>query len=214
MIVAGHQPAFLPSTRYFYKMAKSDILDLRQNAQFIDRGYFHRVKFRDSWFTLPLSPKPGYYDPISTVRVDLPRAKEMFRNTMQGRYGGSRYYKTRGKELIDKFDSLGSEMLWQIDLDLILYIRDLLGIETPVSIGVDTIGGKGEGVLSNLRCYPGADAYLSGVGAKKYMGDTSVFDEAGIKVIWSRHAPVTDDSIVSILMDHSDPMDFVLREDG
>lgn len=213
MIVAGHQPLLLPSTRYFYKMAKADVMDLRWQAQFVKSGYFHRVKMRDKWFTLPLSPRPGQFDSISTVRVDLPEAKRLFRQTMEGRYGGARFYKTRGVELVEKFDSLGSDYLWQIDLDLTLYLRDQLGIETPVSLGVPSIGGKGEGVLSTMRCYPGVDAYLSGTGAMKYMEDTSCFDDAGIKVIWSRHAPVTDDSIVSIMMDHSDPIDFVMREE-
>jgi len=212
-VLSGHQPNFLPSTRFWYKVAKSDVLDLRHQAQFVKSGYIHRVKMRDNWCSLPLSPKPGQYDPINTVRVDLPKAKDMFRNTMHGRYSGSRHYKTRGMELVEKFDSLGSDYLWQINLDLILYIRDTLGIETPVCLGVPSIGGKAEGVLSTMRAYPGVDAYLSGVGARAYMGDTTNFDEAGIKVIWSRHAPITDDSIVSILMDHDDPIDFVLREE-
>jgi len=194
-------------------MAQADVLDLRYQAQFT-KGYIHRVKMRDNWFTLPLSPVPGQFDPIDQVRVDLPRAKQMFRQTMHGRYSGSRFYKTRGLELVDKFESLGSDYLWQINLDLLLYVRDSLGIETPICLGVPVIGGKAEGVLSTMRAYPGVDTYLSGLGARKYMGDTSVFDEAGIKVIWSRHAPVTDDSIVTILMDHDDPMDFVLREEG
>lgn len=212
MIVSGHQPQILPSTRYFYKIAKSDVLDLRYQAQFT-KGYIHRVKMRDKWFTLPLTAQPGQYDAIDTVRVDLDKAKTMFRQTMHGRYGGARFYKTRGVDLIDKFDSLGSDYLWQINLDMLLYVRDQLGIETPICLGVPSIGGKAEGVLSNLRAYPGCTEYLSGVGARAYMGDTAVFDEAGIKVTWSRHAPVSDDSIVTILMDHRDPMDFVLREE-
>jgi len=211
-LITGHQPNFLPGTRFWYKVAKSDIFDLRSQYQFT-QGYIHRVKMRDTWFTLPLSPKPGQFDRIDTVRVDLPKAKDLFRKAIQGRYGGAPHYKAHGPALIDKFDSLGSDYLWQINLDLILYIRDLLGIETPVSLGVEAVGGKGDAVLSTFRAYPGVDAYLSGMGAKKYMGDTSNFEEAGVKVIWSRHKPVTDDSIVSILMDHSDPMDFVLREE-
>lgn len=213
-IITGHQPNFLPSTRWFYKLAKADVMDLRHTAQFTASGYIHRVKMRDKWCTLPLSPKPGQFDAIDTVHVDLPKAKVMFRNTMQGRYGNAKFYKTRGVDLIERFDALDSDCLWRINLDLILYIRDQLGIETPICLGVPSIGGKAEGVLSNLRVYPGCTEYLSGLGAKNYMGDTTVFDEAGIKVIWSRHLPTTDDSIVSILMDHPNPIDFVLREEA
>jgi len=210
-IVAGHQPQILPSTRYFYKMAKADVLDLRHQAQFVT-GYIHRVKMRDRWFTLPLSPKPGSYDAIDTVHVDLPKAKRMFQQNMHGRYAGSRFYRTRGLELVEKFNSLESDLLWEINLEMLVYVRDLLGITTPIQLGVPAIGGKAEGVLSTLRAYPDCDTYLSGTGARKYMGDCSIFEEAGIKVVWSAHDPVSDDSIVTILMDHSDPIDFVLRE--
>jgi len=210
--VAGHQPLFLPSSRFFFKMAHADILDLRIHAQFTAGGYFHRVKMRDKWFTLPLAPKPGQFDSIDSVRVDLPKAKEMFRNTVSGRYGGAPHYKAVGPDLIERFDAITSDYLWQIDLEMIMYLRDQLGIETPIGLGVKTIGGKAEGVLSTLRCYPGVDTYLSGLGAKKYMSDTSCFDQAGIKVVWSNHAPATDDSIVTIMMDHRDPIDFVMAE--
>lgn len=210
-VVSGHQPQILPSTRYWYKLAKSDVLDLRWQAQFVN-GYQHRVKMRDNWFTLPLSPKPGQFDAIDTVHVDLPKAKLLFRQTVHGRYGGSRFYKTRGVELIEKFDSLESDLLWEINLELLIYIRDLLGISTPIQLGLPAIGGKAQGVLSTLRAYPDCDTYLSGTGARNYMGDCAIFDEAGIKVVWSQHDPVSNDSIVTILMDYKDPIDFVMRE--
>ena len=44
------------------------------------------------------------------------------------------------------------------------------------------------------------------------MGDTTIFDEAGIKVQWANHNPVTDDSIVTVLMDYNDPLEIVMRE--
>jgi hypothetical protein len=44
------------------------------------------------------------------------------------------------------------------------------------------------------------------------MGDTTIFDEAGIKVQWANHDPVTDDSIVSVLVDYDNPLDIVMRE--
>ena len=94
MIVAGHQPQILPGAPLLYKIAKADVLDLRHQAQLVN-GYIHRVKMRDKWFTLPLSPKPGQFDGIDVVHVDLPKAKQMFRQTVHGRYSGSRFYEAR-----------------------------------------------------------------------------------------------------------------------
>ena len=44
------------------------------------------------------------------------------------------------------------------------------------------------------------------------MADTTPFDEVGIKVEWSRHAPVTGDSVVTLLMDYEEPMEIIMRE--
>jgi hypothetical protein len=214
-IISGHQPNFLPGTRFYYKLAKSDVMDLRYKVQFIERGFIHRVKMRDNWLTLPIQDKKHMVTaPIDQIRVDLPAAKDLFRRTMHGRYSGARFYKTRGLELVEKFDSLGSDYLWQMNLDMMLYLRDQLGITTPIGLGIHTDLQRAEGVLAAISPYPGVDTYLSGMGAKKYMGDTTVFDEAGIKVVWSRHVPVTDDSVVSLLMDHTSPIDYVMREEA
>jgi hypothetical protein len=46
------------------------------------------------------------------------------------------------------------------------------------------------------------------------MEDTSAFDAAGVRVSWSRHKPLTNDSIVSVLMDYESPLDIVLLEES
>jgi WbqC-like protein family len=213
VIIAAHQPNILPNSRFWYKAATADIMDLRYRAQYTERGYQRRVKMRDNWLTLPLVGKPRT-EPINQVLLDVPAFRKMFPGIMHGRYSGSRHYKTRGLALVDFAMTRESGYLWEFNLELLLYVRDLLGIETPFALGVDTIGDKAEGVLSLMRAYPQADTYLSGQGAKAYMGDTTIFDEAGIKVEWSRHKPITDDSIVTLLMDYDNPIELVMQEEG
>ena len=60
----------------------------------------------------------------------------------------------------------------------------------------------------------GGTEYLTGAGAMAYFGDDAAerFASAGISLTWSRHRPVTGDSIVSVLMDLDDPMAAVLAE--
>lgn len=212
MIVAAHQPNFLPNSRFWYKLASSDILDLRYRAQFTERGYQRRVKMRDAWCTLPLVGKPRY-EPINEVLLDIPKFRAMFPGVMKGRYSGAKHFKTRGNDLIDFAMTRESGYLWEFNLELLLYVRDSLGITTPFSLGLDTIGDKAEGCLSLLRAYPNVDTYLSGIGAKAYMGDTTIFDEAGIKVRWSEHHATTNDSIVTLLMDYDNPIELVMLEE-
>jgi hypothetical protein len=211
MIIAMHQTNFLPNSRFWYKAAVADIMDLRYRAQYTERGYQRRVKMRDAWYSLPLDGK-FKTERISEVKIKTDEAKAGFRKMMHGRYAGSAHYKTRGLELVEFAQTLETGYLWEWNLELLLYVRDLLGIETPFALGVDTIGEKAEGVLSAMRAYPQADTYLSGTGARAYMGDTTIFDEAGIKVQWSNHDPITDDSIVTLLMDYDNPIELVMRE--
>jgi hypothetical protein len=212
MIVAGHQPNFLPNSRFWYKTARADIMDIRYRAQLHERGYQRRVMMRDNWCTLPLAQKYRY-EPINEVMLDIPKFREMFPKIMHGRYSGAPHYKTRGADLVDYAMSLESPYLWQFNLDLLVYVRDLLGITTPFALGLDSIGTKAEGLLSTFRAYPQMDVYLSGTGARAYMGDTTIFEEAGIKVEWSRHHATTNDSIVTLLMDYDNPIELVMLEE-
>jgi hypothetical protein len=211
MIIAMHQVNFLPNSRFWYKAATADIMDLRYRAQFTEKGYQRRVKMRDAWCSLPLIGKPRF-EPINEVRINCDQAKVILRKTMHGRYSGSKHYKTRGLALVEFAQTIETGYMWEWNLELLLFVRDMLGIDTPFALGVDTIGDKAEGVLSAMRAYPQADTYLSGTGARAYMGDTTIFEEAGITVRWSNHDAVTNDSIVTLLMDYDNPIELVMRE--
>ena len=100
MIVAAHQPNFLPNSRFWWKLATSDIMDLRYRAQYTERGYQRRVKMRDAWFSMPLDGK-FKTEPINQVRIKTDEAKDAFRKMMHGRYSGSAHYKTRGLDLVE-----------------------------------------------------------------------------------------------------------------
>jgi hypothetical protein len=117
-----------------------------------------------------------------------------------------------GPALLAMIEEIRTEHLWQFNLQLLLGVRELLGITTPVSIAVPPEGRGSTGLVSVLRRY-GADTYLAGPGGRAYMGDCAEFTAAGIAVRWSSHRPVTGDSIVSVLMDHDDPLAVVLAED-
>lgn len=211
MIISAHQPTFLPNSRFWWKMANSDVLDLRYRAQFTVKGYIRRVLMRGTWCTLALEGKPRF-EPINEVLINLPESKRIVTDAISGKYRDKRLFKTRGVDLIEKIQSIETGYLWEFNLELILYMRDVLGITTPIALGLEAIGGKADGTLSLLRAYPNATAYLSGTGAKAYMEDTTIFDEAGIKVLWANHDPVTDDSIVSVLMDYDNPLEIIMRE--
>lgn len=210
MIVAAHQPDLLPYSGFFYKMAKADVFDVKIFDQYVNRGYQRRVMMRDKWATIPILTSSSHA-PIDTLRMDPDRAPAVLVEIIGKRYTRARHWDKYGPMICDYILTCRTEKLWQFNLDLIVLVRDILGITTPLSIGIKPHGKGSVGVISALVPY-GSPTYLSGMGAKAYMSESTEFEEAGIPVIWSKHRAITGDSILTVLMDHDDPLGVVMTE--
>jgi hypothetical protein len=161
---------------------------------------------RGSWVTLPLVKSP-LTDPINTKRV-TDKAPGHLVDEIARRYThGTRkppFWDLHGPRICDEILSIKTDLLWEFNFRLILLVRDLLGIQTPLTFS--------RPAASVIQAFHGPMAYLSGAGGRSYMGDLREFKEADIPVIWSQHQPVTGDSILSVLFDFEDPMSVVLAE--
>lgn len=208
MIVSGHQPDLLPYSGFWFKMATCDVFDLKVYDQFQAAGYQRRVLMRGTWASVPVVGNPRRAR-ILDVEVMPRTAREALANLVVGRYRGSPHWADRGPALVRLIERDHATYLWQFNLHLILGVREMLGIGTPIAIAPPPTARKSEGLVQVVRRY-GADTYLSGTGGKVYMGDCHEFDEAGIEVRFSEHAATTADSIVTLLMDHDDPLAAVM----
>jgi hypothetical protein len=217
MLYAAHQPDLLAYSGFWYKMAKADVFDLKIWDQYVNRGYQRRVTMRDHWTTLPLEPGSST-DSIFDKRVK-PEAAQVLADCIVKRYSKKshkqgKFWDQRGDEVVDMVSSITTDRLWQFNLELILFMRDKLGITTPLGLGQPVQEGlRGSaGLISAMQAWPDAHTYLSGTGARVYMGDCAEFTEAGIEVVWSAHDPVVGDSILDLYFDYENPMALVLRE--
>jgi hypothetical protein len=217
LVYAAHQPDLLPYSGFFYKMYHADVFDLKIWDQYVNRGYQRRVKMRDNWASLPLEPC------ASTERIDRiklkPEAPQVLINDIQNRYARShkaRYWDKTGPMICDEIESIGSSTndLWDFNFRLILLVRDILGIQTPITFGRPVQAGLrgSEGLISAMEIFPHPLTYLSGTGARSYMGDCQEFTDKGIDVVWSKHQHVTGDSILTVLFDYENPLEVVLKE--
>jgi hypothetical protein len=204
MIVAGHQADLFPYSGFWFKMAHADIFDVKIYDQFQARGYQRRVLMRGTWASVPISGGSRQCR-IRDIRIDPAKARDALCAYVQGRYRGSRYWNQRGDQVLAMIEETDSDLLWHLNFTLILGIRDLLGITTPVGISPPPAARGAHNIIGMVRSY-GATAYLSGQGARAYMGDCRDFAEAGIDVIWSDHRAVTSDSVLTVIMDYADPM--------
>lgn len=130
--------------------------------------YQHRVKIGTDlnwhWLTLPVEASNGCS--IMDVKLKTPLLGERWSKLEQvySRYPFWPNYKDELKEIF-----FGNSHLWELNMRLILWMRDLLGIKTYLSI---SYSGKGsdttERVASQFASY-GSVIYLAGKGSMEYL---------------------------------------------
>ena len=212
-----HQPDLLPYSGFWFKMAHADIFDLKIWDQFVERGYQRRVKMRDRWISLPLV-RGSNFAPINT-RLIKPEAVSFLADQIHKRYAPStrtpRYWRQRHDQILDSVLSIKTDLLWDLNLQLILLVRDMLDIDTAITLSrpVPSHLRGGEGIVATMQGFNTPMTYLSGNGARAYMGDCAEFHAAGIPVVWSTHHAVTGDSVLSVIFDYEDPLSVVLASE-
>lgn len=176
MIVAFHQPNFLPNIGFFYKMAQADVFVVITNVQFEKgEGWQRRHKIKtvhgDQWVTVPVLGSQRQL--IRDVRIN---------QTFDWRRKHTKafaltYSRTKEQELLGRLLAIYYSVDWirLVDLNMafIILLREVLGITTPLILDED-VGGRREELTINLCKKYGADTYLSGLGGKGYITDRYV----------------------------------------
>lgn len=192
MIVAAHQPNFMPWLGYFDKMRKADLFIVVDHVQMERQGFQNRTKIKTGegprWLTVPVV-QASRDETIAEKRVDNSRdgrfrwgRKAM--ETLVHAYRGAPHFAAWEPALRSVFDA-GWDRLAPLNEALIELCRDGLGIKTPLvrSSQLGTSGAKSEMVLNMCRAV-GAEAYLAGSGASRGYLDVAAFERAGIRVLW------------------------------
>jgi hypothetical protein len=196
MIVAAHQPNFLPWLGYFDKMRKADVFVSVDHVQMERQSYQNRTRIKTGeggrWITVPV---------VQESRDELIRDKRID-NSREGRFRWGRKmaltlkyayqsaphyaaYEPVLAEILDaRWDRLGD-----LNHRLIEFCRGVLRIDTPmVKSSEMKIGGSKSEMVLNMCREMGADVYLSGAGASRDYLDLQAFERAGIRVVWQDYA--------------------------
>jgi hypothetical protein len=170
LILSGHQPTLLPYAGFFYRMYHSDIMDICPYdplSKHTDR-YQHRVKIGIDtnwrWLTMPIDSSNGCSIMNAKLKTDFLPERWMELKQVYSKYPLWERYKAELKEIF-----FGYKYLWELNLRFIIWIRDLLGIKTYLSLsysgqGCDTT----ERVASQFSNY-GSVVYLAGKGSMEYL---------------------------------------------
>lgn len=187
-LVAIHQPNFLPYLGFFQKMALCDVFVLYDTAQFSRREYHNRNRIKSPagvrWVTVPVRNAPAR--PIRDVAIDDGQAwRRKVWNALRVSYGRSPGYERFAPRLKELLESPGSGSLADLNVALIRFLRDALGLRTPLTLASELAATTSEDAsarLVELTRLAGGDAYLSGAGALEYL-DPAGFTDVPLHVV-------------------------------
>jgi hypothetical protein len=194
MIVACHQPIFMPWPGLFAKALKADVLVLLDDVQFpLGSSWMsrNRIKTKDGqlWIPVPVLRKGRGLQRID--RVEIFNQRDWGKKHCQRlayAYHHAPYFRDHRQFFEDVFLRSWTYLL-KLNMTILGYLRDALQIETPFQtsshLGTKT---KGTRLLVDICRRVEAEVYLSSAPGRKYL-DEEIFQEAGIQVKYFRYHP-------------------------
>ncbi|AKB62442.1 WbqC family protein [Methanosarcina mazei] len=188
MIVAIHQPNYLPYLGFFDKMMKADIFVIYDDAQFNKEDFQHRNKIRIyhgwKWLTVPVEKKPI---PINEIKIRNEITTKNIKwsdahiKYIEDEYKKSDYYLTYKTDL-EKIYRKSYGKLIDLNMEIISYLKDAFDIDTKIifssKFGFESTSTQK--LIDIVEALEG-DTYLSGSGGRNYL-EISLFKNRGIEV--------------------------------
>lgn len=190
MIVAIHQPNYLPWLGYFYKVANCDTFVLLDNVQYVKNGFMNRNMIKTPqgaiWLTVGVLTKDRFGQLIKEVEINnamlfaSSHEKSIYRN-----YSKAPYFK-KYKTLFEDIYHRKWERLVDLNEALIKALCQILcitGVKFVRASELNTTGHSTELLIEICKAVS-ADTYLAGPSGKKYM-DEGLFEREGIGLRYS-----------------------------
>lgn len=179
------QPTYLPWIGYFDLIDQSDVFVLFDSVQFVKRSWQQRNRIKTSkgttWLTVPVYSKGKFEQKISEVLINQTRGfikdhcQSLYHN-----YTKAPYFKKYFPQLVSIYEKR-HERLSELNLNLISFFMDQLGISTPLLKSSNlAVAGRKSTLLINLCRKLHISQYLSPIGAKAYIHSNHEFKISGI----------------------------------
>jgi hypothetical protein len=193
MIVAVHQPHFLPWLGYLDRMRQADLFIVLDHVQFERRNYQNRTRIlldgAAQWITVPVQ-QHSQQERIVDKRIDNPPQAEArwwganLGRTLRHAYRNAEFFDEYASELLPILESR-REKLVDLDEAALEFLREAFDIRTPLvaSSELNVTGAKSDLIL-NLCLAVGADTYLAGMGGSRHYLDRAAFAAAGVEIAW------------------------------
>jgi hypothetical protein len=224
VIVAVHQPQYLPWLGYFDKIDRADVFVLLDNVQFKKNEWQNRNRIKTAagpqWLTVPVTYK--FPQRINEVGVNnRERWQHQQRQAILSNYRKAPCWDAVSPLLEEIFTPVW-EFLAPLNIFVVKRLAEILGIATPLYVASElpSFPENPDERLIAIAKHFGADTYLAGSGGRDYM-DLDRYERNGIKVhIQEYHHPVYEQrfgtfepfmSVLDLLFNHGSESLNILR---
>ena len=193
MMVAAHQPSYLPWLGYLDKMAKADLFVVMDDLQYEAQNFQNRNRIKlnngSGWLTVPLE-RGHRSDRICDKRIrnGATNPKEHWQRrtwaTLQHHYRRAPHFARYAEELEDVYRRPWDRLI-DLDLHILELARRWFGITRPV-VRSSTLGLEGQRTdrIADLCRKVGATVYLSGSGGSTGYLDVDLLRRSGVTLAW------------------------------
>ena len=224
MIIAVHQPQYLPWLGYFHKIDQADHFVLLDNVQFKKNEWQNRNKIKTAqgwqWLTVPVMFKhPQLINEVlinNKVNWQHKQKQAIISNYQKAAFYGIM------KNFFEDTVSASWDNISQLNIETVKKLVSILGVETPLYVASE-LGefpqDPDERLIAITRHF-GADTYLAGVGGRDYM-DLEKYEKHDINVIFQEFKhPVYNQlfgeflpfmSVIDLIFNHGDGSLNILR---
>ena len=188
MIIAIHQPNYLPYLGFFEKMKQSDIFVIYDDAQFNKEDFQHRNKIRiyHGWkyLTVPVKKKRMPITDIGIRNELLMKGipwQEAHLKEIRDNYKDTPYY-TSYEDHLEAIYTYKYDRLIDLNMGIINFLKNAFNIETEI-IFASELGFTSQSTerLADITEVLGGNVYLSGPAGRDYL-DVLPFESRGINV--------------------------------
>lgn len=193
MLIAIHQPHYVPWLGYLDRMVKADLFVVLDHVQFERRNFQNRTTIR-----LEGQPKLLTVPVVQVSQKETILEKQVDNSEDGGRDWGPTHFKTlkyayRKAPFFAQYAARLEEILctrWDrlVDLDLAMldFVREGFAIDTPIrrSSEMNVEGAKSELLLNLCRSMGPDSVFLGGLGGSRRYLDHDAFAAAGVGVQW------------------------------
>ncbi len=188
MIVAIHQPNFLPWLGYFHKMTHSDVFVLLDSVAFSKNSYTTRSRIQTPqgahWLTVPVKHSSGQLISETAINEETDWRKKHLK-TLEANFAKATFFREVFDGLSASYAASVGEGLSAFNMRLIRFVAEYLGITTRLVVGSSlNVTGQATDLLVAILKTLGGTTYLSGTGGSKYQSEEE-YTRAGLVLRYS-----------------------------